>query len=185
MTVTLYNLQPASGSEIALDATKYLAQEGKVIQTITTTVHTRGTLTASNSGNGSNLNSSLNLTITPKRADSTIWLRWTIFYECHHDAVFLVQRDGSLIGYNTDLGNNRWSGIVTPRYDNDYGSTPQTSTINWFDPAGSTASRTYSICIRSAGGSNHTFALNRSVGSNGQDDHEVGVSHGIAREICG
>lgn len=185
MTTTLNNLQPATGSEITFDATKIFAQEGKVIQTVFVTSHLRTTFTAANTGNGTNLTTQLNLTITPRRSDSTIWLRWVIFYEVNHDTVFLVQRDSNLIGFNTDHGNSRWSGIVTPKYDGDYGSTPQTNTINWFDPAGSTAARTYSICIRSSGTGNHTFALNRSVGSTGQDDHEVGVSHGIAREICG
>jgi hypothetical protein len=103
----------------------------------------------------------------------------------HHDTVFLVQQDGSLIGYNTDLGNNRWSGILTPLYDNDYSTTPQVSTINWFVVAGSTAARTYQLCVRSGGSGNHTFALNRSLNSAGTDGQEVGVSHGIAREICG
>jgi hypothetical protein len=185
MSVTINNLEPATGSEIVFNAAHQMQHQGKVVQTVTVTAHNRPTVTASNSGNGTNINSSLNLTITPYRADSTIWLRWTVAYEVHHDTVFLVQRDGSLIGYNTDQGNNRWSGILTPQYDNDYSSTPQVNTINWFDPAGSTATRTYSICIRSAGGSNFTFACNRSLASAGQDGQEVGVSHGIAREICG
>lgn len=185
MTVTINNLQPASGSEITFNAAHKMLHQGKVVQTVTVTAHNRPTVTALNSGNGTVINASLNLTITPWRANSTIWLRWTIAYEVHHDTVFLVQQDGTLIGYNTDLGNNRWSGILTPQYDSDYSSTPQVSTINWFAPAGSTAARTYQLCIRGGGGSNYTFACNRVISSAGQDDHEVGVSHGIAREICG
>jgi hypothetical protein len=185
MTVTINNLEPQSGTEIVFNAAHQMQHQGKVVQTITVTTHTRPTLTASNSGNGTLISSALNLTITPYRADSTIWLRWTVAYEVNHDTVFLVQQDGTLIGYNTDLGNNRWSGILTPQYDNDYSSTPQVSTINWFVVAGSTTARTYQLCIRSGGGSNHTFVLNRSISSAGTDAYEVGVSHGIAREICG
>lgn len=185
MTVTINNLQPATGTEITFNAAHKMLHQGKVVQTVTVTSHARPTVTASNSGNGTVINSALNLTITPWRADSTIWLRWTIAYEVHHDTVFLVQQDGSLIGYNTDLGNNRWSGILTPQYDNDYSTTPQVSTINWFAPAGSTAARTYQLCIRSAGGGNFTFANNRTISSAGTDGQENGVSHGIAREICG
>jgi hypothetical protein len=185
MSVTINNLEPQSGTEIVFNAAHQMQHQGKVVQTITVTTHTRPTLTASNSGNGTVISSALNLTITPYRADSTIWLRWTVAYEIHHDAVFLVQQDGTLIGYNTDLGNNRWSGILTPQYDNDYSSTPQVSTINWFVVAGSTTARTYQLCIRGSGGSSYTFALNSTVGNRGQDGHEVGVSHGIAREICG
>lgn len=184
MTVTLNNLEPQSGNEIVFNAAHQMQHQGKVVQTVTVTSHVRNTYSAPNSGNGTQI-TPLNLTITPYRADSIIWLRWTVAYEMHHDTVFLVQKDGSLIGYNTDLGNNRWSGILTPQYDNDYSSTPQVNTINWFDTAGSTAARTYQLCVRSSGGSNYTFALNRTLGSTGTDGHEIGVSHGIAREISG
>lgn len=184
MSVTINNLQPATGSEIVFNASHRLLHQDKVVQTVTVTSHARNTYSAPNSGNGTQI-TPLNLTITPWRADSIIWLRWTVAYEMHHDTVFLVQQDGSLIGYNTDLGNNRWSGILTPQYDNDYSTTPQVSTINWFVQAGSTATRTYQLCVRSGGGSNWTFALNRCLNSAGTDGQEVGVSHGIAREICG
>jgi len=184
MSTTLRNLEPRSGNEIVFNAAHQMQHQGKVVQTITTTTHTRTTYTASGSGNGTQI-TQLNLTITPYRADSTIWLRWTVAYEAHHEVIFLVQRDSTLIGYNTDLGNNRWSGIVTAQYDNDYSTTPQVSTINWFDPAGTTAARTYQLCVRSASSTSYTFGLNRSLASAGADGQEVGVSHGIAREICG
>ena len=184
MTVTINNLQPQSGTEIVFNAAHQMQHQGKVVQTQTVTTHVRTTYSANNSGNG-NVITQLNLSITPYRADSLIWLRWTVAYEMHQDTVFLVQRDSSLIGYNTDLGNNRWSGILCPQYDNDYSSTPQVSTINWFDPAGSTAARTYQLAVRSSGGGNYTFALNRTLGSTGSDGNEIGVSHGIAREISG
>lgn len=184
MTVTVSNIGPQSGTDINLVGGHQLQHQGKVIQTVYVRTDTRGTYASNNSGNGTAI-TPLNLTITPRRSDSIIWLRWTVFYELHHDTVFLVQQDGSLIGYNTNRGNARFSGILTPHYDNDYGSTPQTSTINWFVAAGSTAARTYQLATRSAGGSNFTFALNRPVGSTGQDDHEAGVSYGFAREISG
>lgn len=184
MSVTINNLEPQSGSEIVFNAAHQMQHQGKVVQTITVTTSSRGTYAANNSGNGTQI-TPLNLTITPWRADSWIWLRWTVAYEMHHDTVFLVQQDGSLIGFNTDLGNNRWSGILTPQYDNDYSTTPQVSTINWFVLAGSTAARTYQLCVRSSGGGNWTFSLNRCLNSAGTDGQEVGVSHGIAREISG
>ena len=184
MTVTINNLEPATGTEITFNAAHRMLHQGKVVQTQTVTSHVRTTFSAPNSGNGTQI-TQLNLTITPWRADSTIWLRWTVAYEMHHDTSFVVQRDGSLIGYNLDIGNTRWSNIVTPQYDADYSTTPQVSTINWFDVAGSTAARTYQLCVRSSGGSNWTFALNRSLNGAGTDGQEVGVSHGIAREICG
>ena len=182
---TVSTPQTATTTSTTLTGHHRLMHQGKVVQTVTVTSSARPTVTAANSGNGTVINSALNLTITPWRADSTIWLRWTIAYEVSHDTVFLVQQDGTLIGYNTDLGNNRWSGLVTPQYDNDYSTTPQVSTINWFVVAGSTASRTYQLCIRSSGGGQPTFANNRTISSAGTDGQENGVSHGIAREICG
>jgi hypothetical protein len=184
MTLTVSTLAPASGTTVSLQSGTQLHHQGKVIQTIFVRSDSRTTFAAPPTGNGVQV-TPLNLTITPRRADSVIWLRWTIFYEMHHDTVFLVQQDSSLIGFNTYRGNVRWSGILTPLYDNDYNSTPQNSTINWFAPAGSTAARTYSLCVRSSSGGSYTLALNRTNGLLGQDSYENGVSYGIAREICG
>lgn len=182
MTVTVGNIAPASGNQVTVSGR--LIQQGTIIQTVYTGSSVRTTYSVNNSGNGTVI-TQMNLTITPTRSDSVIWCRWTIFYDMHHDTGFVVQKDGSLIGYNLYRGNVRWSNILTPSYDNDYGSTPYTSTINWFDPAGSTSARTYQIAVRSAGGGNFTMGFNRCVGSAGQDDHEVGVSWGWAREISG
>ena len=184
MSLTTTSIAPASGSNINLVPGTELHHEGKVIQTITVRTDTRGTYSAPPSGNGVAI-TPLRLTITPKRSDSWIWLRWTVFYEMHHDTVFLAQQDGSLIGFNTYRGNARWSGILTPLYDNDYGSTPQNSTINWFVRAGSTSSRFYDLAVRSSSTGNYTLSLNRSLNSAGTDSQEVGVSYGFAREISG
>lgn len=184
MTLTVQNLASATGSQIAIPSGHRLQHQGKVIQTVYVRSDTRATYAASNTGNGTQI-TPVNLTITPTRTDSVIWIRWTMFYEMHHDCGFVVHRDSNLIGYNTYRGNVRYSGILTPHYDNDYSSTPQTSTINWFDRPNTTSAVTYQLAVRSSSGSNYTFALNRSLGSAGQDDHETGVSWGFAREISG
>jgi len=184
MTLTVNQLGPATGTDISLASGHRLQHEGKVIQTVTVRSDSRSTWSAPNSGNGTAV-TALRLTITPTRSDSWIWLRWTIFYEMHHDSVFLVQENGNLIGFNTQRGNARWSGILTPLYDNDYSTTPQNSTINWFVRAGSTASRFYDLAVRSSSGGNYTLALNRCLNSAGTDGQEVGVSFGFAREIGG
>lgn len=184
MSLTLTSMAPATGSSIDLTAGTQLQHEGKVIQTVTVRSDARATFSAPNSGNGVPI-TNLRLTITPNRSDSWIWLRWTLFYEMHHDTVFLVQQDGNLIGFNTYRGNVRHSGILTPLYDNDYGTTPQNSTINWFVRAGSTVSRFYDLAVRSSSAGNYTLALNRPVNSTGADSNEVGVSFGFAREISG
>jgi len=184
MSLTTTSIAPASGSNINLVPGTELHHEGKVIQTITVRTDVRGTYSAPNSGNGVAI-TPLRLTITPKRSDSWIWLRWTIFYEMDHDTVFLAHQDGSLIGFNTYRGNVRHSGILTPLYDADYSTTPQNSTINWFVRAGSTSSRFYDLAVRSSNTGNYTLSLNRSLNSAGTDGQEVGVSFGFAREISG
>jgi len=184
MSVTLSNIAPQSGSEVGLAVGTQLQHEGKVIQTVTTRTDSRPLYTALNSGNGTAI-TQLRLTITPRRSDSWIWLRWTVFYEVDHDTVFLAQENGTLIGFNTYRGNVRHSGILTPLYDANYSTTPQQSTINWFVRAGSTSSRFYDLAIRSSNTNNYTFALNRCLNSAGTDGQEVGVSWGFAREISG
>jgi hypothetical protein len=179
-SLTVNKLQPQSGTAISFP--NRLLQSGRVVQTATVRTDTRPTYTAQPSGDGTEI-TQLRISITPTSIYSWIWIRYTIHYEMHHDCGFGIMQNSALIGYNTYRGNVRWSNILTPLYDNDYGSTPQNSTINWFVRAGSTVSRYYSPCVRSSSGGTYTFAMNRPVGSAGQDDHENGVSFGWVREI--
>ena len=180
--LTTSNINPVAGSGLINLGSNVLMTEGQVVQTQYVRTDVRATYTALNSGNGTEI-TQLRVSITPRAATSWIWIRYTVHYEMHHDTVFLVQQNSSLIGYNLERGNVRHSGILTPLYDNNYDSTPQNSTINWFVKAGSTASRYYSLAVRSSSGGQFTFALNRSVGALGQNDYENGVSYGIVREI--
>lgn len=182
MTLTVGGLAPATGTQLTVN--NGLIQAGTIVQWVQVSTSVRTTYAANPSGDGTAI-TQLNLTITPKRADSVIWLRWTTFYEMHHDCGFVVHKNGTLIGYNTYRGNVRWSNILTPLYDNDYSSTPQQSTINWFDPAGNTTARTYSLAVRSSSTGSFTYALNRPLGNAGADGNEVGHSWGWAREIAG
>jgi hypothetical protein len=184
MTTSVSNLGAATGSDISMASGHVLSHQGKVIQTVYVRTDTKGSYASNPSGDGTQI-TPLNLTITPTRADSIIWLRWVLFYESHQDTMFVVQQGSTLIGYNTYRGNVRWSGILAPLYDNDYSSTPNNNTINWFVPAGSTASRTYSLCTRSSSSGTYVVWLNRTYSSAGGDGHETGMSFGFAREISG
>lgn len=182
MTLTVGGLAPATGTQLTVN--NGLIQAGTIVQWVQASTSVRATYAASPSGDGTAI-TQLNLTITPKRADSVIWLRWTTFYEMQNDCGFVVHKNGTLIGYNTYRGNVRWSNILTPPYDGDNSTTPQQSTINWFDPAGNTTARTYSLAVRSSSSGSHTFNLNRTFASAGTDGQEVGHSWGWAREIAG
>lgn len=191
MTLALSNLGAATtANQIGITTNHVFAQSGKVIQTVWVRSDARNTYTAPTSGIGTVL-TPLNLTITPKRKDSTIWLRWTVFTEAHHEVMLVVHRDDTLIGYNRDRGDVRFSGILTHLYDNDYSTTPSSYTVNWFDTPGdgldTTANQSsfvYKLACRSASGSAYTLGLNRSLSSTGADGQEVGVSFGWAREIA-
>lgn len=180
MALELSGLAGATVTNLSMGANKLL-QERKVVQTQTIRTDNRVTYTAQPSGDGTEV-TDLRISITPISANSWMWIRYTIAYEMHHDTVWLIMQNSGLIGYNTQRGNIRHSGILTPLYDNDYNSTPQVSTINWFVKAGGTASRYYSPAVRSSSGGTYTLGLNRALGSI-SNNYETGISFGWVREI--
>lgn len=180
MALELAGLQGATVNNLSIGS-NLLLQERKVVQTRSVRSDVVNLYTAQPSGNGTEINE-LRIGFTPYSANSWIWIRYTIHYEMHHDTVFLVLQDSSLIGYNRQRGNVRHSGILTPAYDNDYNSTPQCSTINWFVKAGTTSYRVYAPAVRSSSGGTYTFGFNRALGSV-SNNYEVGSSYGWIREI--
>jgi hypothetical protein len=189
MSLSLSQIGPSTSNQIGITTNHVFAQSGKVIQTVTVRSDVRAAYSAPGSGIGTPI-TPLNLTITPKRRDSIIWLRWTVYGEGHNETMFVVHRGTTLIGYNRDRGDVRWSGILTCLYDNNYGTTPSSYTINWFDtPAdglettASLTSFTYSLAVRSGSTAAYTWYLNRPGDNAGADGNEVGVSFGWAREI--
>lgn len=162
---------------------------GSVVQVKTVRTESRNTYASNNSGNGTTV-TDLNLTITPRFSNSLLIMQWMINGEFHHDNVFLVHKNGSLIttagetGYNSAVGNSRWSGFMPSSYDPDQNSTSYNSFMQYFCNAGSTAEATFAPAVRSGGTGNFTFYLNRTQGSAGQDDYEVSVSTGVIWEIA-
>lgn len=152
------------------------------------TTDSRATYSAPASGNGTTV-TDLNLTITPKSADSLILLTWMINGEAVYNTTWTIHQNGSLIttsgyeAYNRLVGNSRWSGVITSMYDRNDSSTPSNLFIQFAVPAGSTSSRTYAPAIRSSNGTAYTLYLNRPISSTGADDYEVSVSNGVALEI--
>ena len=158
---------------------------GSVIQTVTMRYGGQATYSAPGSGNGTTA-SALGLTITPRFATSKIICMWSIFFEMHHDTVFLIHKDGSLQtdSYNDTSGNVQYSGIAAAPYDTDVNSTPSQIPITYVDSTtNSTASRTYAPAVRGSGSTAYTLYLNRSVGTVAVN-YEVGLSYGVAMEIA-
>lgn len=187
-TVIVKNINPPSSTNNVLSVSPILRYSGSIIQTVVVRSDTRTTYTSLTSGNGTTV-SALNLTITPRYADSTLVIEWMMNGEIHHDNVFVLHKDGNLIttanyeGYNNQAGNQRWSGYVSAFYDRDESSTPSNWNIFYSCPAENTTSRTYAPAVRSSTDTQYTFSLNRTLAGLTQDAHESMVSIGIVHEV--
>lgn len=174
---------------VTVPAGHSVASPGGIIQVAYTRSDARLTYSAPSTGDGTTI-TELGLTITPKKANSLLIMRWMLNGELHQDAMFVIQQDGALIlqpnyqGVNNVIGNTRWSGIVSGRYDQDENSTPSNWYLCYTVPANSTNGRTYFPAVRSSGPTSYTFFMNRTVNNTGQDFYEVTVSTGSIMEIA-
>jgi hypothetical protein len=162
---------------------------GHVVQVQTVRSDARVTFASNNSGDGTTI-TQLNLSITPKFANSKLIMQWMINAEVFHDTVFLIHKNGSLItttgatGYNSEAGNVRWSGIASAAYDNDTATTPSNYFIQYECISGSTVAQTFAPATRSTVSTNQILYLNRTVNSTGGDFLEAMVSNGTIWEIA-
>lgn len=183
---------PRANTAIAVASGSNIYLPGSCVQIATVRSDNRTTYSAPNSGGGTTI-TDLNLTITPKNANSMLLITWMISGESDQNVNFLVHRGGSLItdsgyeGYNNMAGNTTLqSGYTTSWYDTDTSSTPATFYIRYQIPAGNTSSRTYAPAVRSSSnGSSYTFYLNRTASQLGTEGNENGISNGIVMEIGG
>lgn len=177
-----------SGNAVVIQAGTSLRYAGQVVQMLTIRTDVRTAYTSLTTGNGTTI-SELNLTIVPKFSSSLIICEWMINCEVHHDNVFLVHQDGSLIttagyeGYNSTTGNQRWSGYVGAYYDANESSTMTNYYMLYSIAATNLSQRTYAPAIRSSGTTQYTLTLNKTISSQGQDDYENAVSTGMIMEI--
>jgi hypothetical protein len=181
-TITVGSIAPATGNTLTMQTGHVIRQPNVYINHWYVRDDTRTTYAANNSGNGTAI-TGVRLTITPRYSNSTIRLRWTLHGEGNENIGFLVHRGGSLIGFNTQRGNVRHSCIATCLYDQNVDSTPHLTTVDWYDRPGTASSIFYDVAVRSTGGSNYTYFHNRTSGSTGTGNHEIGISFGFAWEI--
>lgn len=190
-TLSVGNLQglPTNSNVITIPAGHVLYAPGMIAQVKYFRSDVRTTYTANTSGNGTTV-TELNLTITPKFANSLLLMQWMINGEMHQDSVFLIHRDGSLVttagytGYNSVGGNNRWSGVMSAFYDQDQASTSSNWFLQYAMPAVSTAATTFAPAVRASGGTAYTLSLNSTLAnSGGADNYENTISTGTIWEI--
>jgi hypothetical protein len=135
-------------------------------------------------GNGTEI-SALNMTITPKYANSKLLMQWELGYESNYNGSIVIWKNGSILsnGYNTVVGNQSYSGYATTAYDGgDVASTPNRTTITFIDSPGVTTATTYSLAVRSHEAS--TFKLNQAFSNAGANAYENQVSLGYIMEIA-
>lgn len=162
-----------------------LYEPGRVLQTVWKQYDLHNTYNSYNDNNSRDI-SGLNLTnVTLKKATSKVFLSWYVFYECHHDITFQAKRNGTVIGYNTEVGNVRWSGLGSAEYEHSYdlSSTPTYKHMCYVDTPGSIGPHTYTIGSRSSTGSNYDIRINRAW-SSFSDSYEAGVSWAILQEVA-
>lgn len=157
---------------------------GHVIQTAWRKMENHATYNSFNDNVSRDIDG-LNLTITLKRANSLVYIQWWLYYECHHNISFQAKRNNTVIGFNTEAGNVRWSGIATAEFEHSFNldSTPNYGHFEYVDIPGTVGPHTYSLGSRSSGGTNYDIRINRAW--NGySDSYEGGVSWVMIQEIA-
>ena len=132
----------------------------------------------------------LNITIVPKYANSKLIIQFNFSGEGSHNQTLKVTKDGNTVittsgeeSYNANSGNQRWSGARAIAYDNDTSSTPTDMSFMYQCISGSTASRVYSVQVRTSSSSNETFSLNRTGNGTMGDGNETSMAFVTATEI--
>lgn len=138
----------------------------------------------------------MEIEIERKVAGSSFHVVFMINGECtSHDHGLTIHRrpaggSWSLIGYNTDVGAQRWSGVNHGWYDRDNNSTPYNMSGVWYDSAPSNSTFPvgskigYTVGTRSSNSGNRTFWINRTDSRIGQNAYENMVSTGYVMEIA-
>jgi hypothetical protein len=132
----------------------------------------------------------LNITIVPKYANSKLIIQFNFSGEGSHNQTLKVTKDGNTVittsgeeSYNANSGNQRWSGARAIAYDNDTSSTPSDMSFMYQCISGSTASRVYSVQVRTSSSTNQTFSLNRTGNGSMTNNNETSMAFVTATEI--
>lgn len=158
---------------------------GMVIQSAWKEYHRHQTVSANNDSVSRDI-SGLNIDFAPKKSNSLIQIQWWLFWEARYNMTFQAKRDGSVVGFNTNLGaSDKQSGIASGRYEreNNQSSTPAMQHMTFIDEPGGTSTYTYSLGVRSSNTSNYTLRINRALNSF-SDSYEAGVSWVLVEEIA-
>lgn len=193
MTLNVNTLQAAS-TNILVPSPHSLYATGHIIQTKHIMAQERlyFSVPENNSrwqyANGTTPLHPLRITITPKSAESLLYVEFNCFFETDNNVVFLILRNDNVEGAGWDNGQDTgiWNGAGVSRYDNNTDSTPAYITIPWVSKARTTSPVTFCLGIRYSNRSTYGFTFNSTYSNyqNGADAYEQGVSFAIVHEIA-
>lgn len=189
-TLRVDNLNSRTGTTINVPTGTNFYAPGHIIQVVNTYVSSPSSLSIPASYNTYTDIPGITASITPKNANSKIYMtvRWfgeyspqTIAYE----VMFNMKRNGNLIGQPPQPGTVA-IGIhmaAISYYANDADSTPETCFFDYYDTPSTTSSLTYQLCVSSV--SAGTMYINRCVNATTSGGYERGTSSITLFEIAG
>lgn len=128
---------------------------GMILQVVNTTITVASALATSATYTTFLDIPAFNVVITPKYANSKMYIKVSWFGEWaptsgSWDSLFGIKRNGTPINYIPSVGAAQGLGISTLSYNlQDASSTPETATFETFDSPGVTTAVTYQVCISS------------------------------------
>jgi hypothetical protein len=187
-------IQATTGNTISVQTPTYISSIGSPIQVIPMRTDNRDSWAAplTIGSVGGNPVRPLAMTITPKSANSLIYVRWMINGEVHYDSKWTILLNNTLCaiagfqGFNEVATAGRWVGYVSGIYEaaGDVNSTMNHYKIDFLCRPRSTDTLTFTPAISASAGTAYTFFLNRTTGAVGQDSYENAVSTGVIMEIA-
>lgn len=156
--------------------------DGSVVQMQGVQTRAQTVYSGPTSGTGPSI-SELDLVITPRKQGNMIALDWMVNGEIHHNAVFVVTRNGTLLGEAVGVSNNRWEGVTSAIFDENNSSTPDAFIVRILDMDSLDVESTYRVHVRSSTTTAYNFHLNHTIGADNQNAHEAMLSVGTATEI--
>jgi len=157
-----------------------LVAPGMVIQTVYKRSDVRVAYASNSSANV--IIAELTQSFTPIYSNSKVLLQYNIFGEASNEnGVFLIARDGAVVARNAN-STEAYSGLAVLPYDANNSNTPATQHVMYMDTPGGTSAVEYTLLFRSGGTS--SYYLNRSVGSDGSSNAEIGISQLVIQEIA-
>lgn len=182
----------SGGNRVSVPAGHTLYAPGHIIQVVQTSITTPTSVSVpANAVSYTNV-PDLFCTITPKSANSKIYIsvRWFGEFSASNttwDSMFGIKRNGTSIGENPGSANAGSSrGISTPvlsYYAADGNSTPEVCIFDYLDSPSSTSSLTYQVFINASYAS--TMYTNRVAGATLSSVYEYGRSNITLMEIAG